>query len=545
MEVDNSDAGQTGNPSHLETQAFRLWTFVHRRASGFSRVQALATLRELEPTDHDEIKPFAKRLQRALETHRVKIAHTAALQAAALVLQGQDWHKIRQGQLVHTLKLLSLTEGPDELIADWHHAGQRLVAICEEWVQRHPAIRAFQIQTTPATFVVSALEIAVNQESREWPAIPIAVISPHGNADDRWLTGVGSCLERLHRRLEETYLAALDGLAVLDFDDSRTHSSLGLPSIAAGDAHNTELVLTREDNPLMPGSGYEIVRGDELACWMQFDLARKGEAAVITVDDDGGWTCGDARFVWSMVTLQPKEFIPGLTTHLMGPSDASKLLRRYRLAKRILGRSLPQRTGRKRLIYPGGPAETYRMDLHRLLLAMNEAGLTWEGYCDEAGEPGRAMVSELPLGFVLPLLARLDIDDPDSVFARPARADLARADDDSVLRALMPRVDHVRYRTCEGITPGARQIVREAIVDLRTSILMRAGAFQIDEPLPDLVYGSDGEELMAKLEELGLVAYVGVLPHFRKFPEDIEPPSGSWPYAFGHSLYLEIELRGA
>ncbi len=51
---------------------------------------------------------------------------------------------------------------------------------------------------------------------------------------------------------------------------------------------------------------------------------------------------------------------------------------------------------------------------------------------------------------------------------------------------------------------------------------------------------------MAKLDELGelgLVTYVGVMPHFRKFPKDIEMPSGGWPYAFGHSLYLGIELR--
>ena len=50
---------------------------------------------------------------------------------------------------------------------------------------------------------------------------------------------------------------------------------------------------------------------------------------------------------------------------------------------------------------------------------------------------------------------------------------------------------------------------------------------------------------MAKLDELGLVAYVGVMPHFRKIPKDIGLPPGSWPYAFGHSLYLDIELRGA
>jgi hypothetical protein len=544
MAVDNSDAGQTGNPSRLETQAFRLWAFVHKRASGFSRDQALATLRELEPADRDEIKPFAKRLQRALEAHRVKIAHTAALQAAALVLQGQDWHKVRQGQLLHALKLLSFTEEPDELIADWHQAGQRLVAICEEWVQRHPEIRAFQIQTTPTTLVVSALEIGRNQGNREWPAIPIAVINA-SDADDRWLIGVASGLETLRRRLEEAHLALIDGLAVLDWCDRRNPPWLGLPSIAASDAHNSELVLTREDNPLMPGSGYEIVRGDELACWTQFDLALNGRSGAITVDDDGGWTCGDARFVWNIVTLLPKEFTPGLASQQIGPPDATKLLRRYRLAKLILGRSLPPRAGRKRLDYLGSPAETYRVNLHKLLLAMDRAGLTWEGYCQEVGETGRAMEPELPLGFVLPLLARLGIDDPDSVFARPARAELARADDDSVLRALMPRVDHVRYRTCQGLTSDATETVREAIAELSASILIRLGAFQTEDPLPDFVYGNDGEELMAKLDELGLVAYVGVMPHFRKFPKDIELPQGSWPYALGHSLYLDIELRGA
>jgi hypothetical protein len=544
MAVDNSDAGQTGNPSHLETRAFRLWTFVHKHASGFSRDQALATLRELEPTDHAEIKPFAKRLQRALETHRVKIAHTAALQAAALVLRGQDWHKARQGQLIHALKLLSFTEEPDELIADWHQAGIRLVAICEEHLQRHPKIRAFQIQTTPTTFVVSALEIVGGQGNREWPAIPIAVITA-SDAQDRWLMGVARGLESLRRRLEETHIALLDGLAVLEWCDSRDPPWLGLPALRAIDVLNSELVLTREDNPLIPGSGYEIVRGDELACWTQFDLALNGQSGAITVDDDGAWTCGDARFLWNIVTLQPKEFVPGLATQQLGPSDAGKLLRRYRHAKRILGRRLPPQTGRKRLDYLGGPAEMYRIDTHKLLLALNKAGLTWEGYCEEAGEAGRAMVPELPFGFVFQLLERLGIDDPDSIFARPTRAELARADDDSVLRALMPRVDHVRYRTCQGLTIDATETVREAIAELSTSIIMRLGVFQTDDPLPDLVYGNDGEDLMAKLAELGLVAYVGVMPHLRKLPKEADLLPGSWPYAFGHSLYLDIELRGA
>jgi predicted ABC-class ATPase len=85
-------------------------------------------------------------------------------------------------------------------------------------------------------------------------------------------------------------------------------------------------------------------------------------------------------------------------------------------------------------------------------------------------------------------------------------------------------------------------MVRELPLGFVFRLLERLG---IDDPLPDLVYGNDGEELMAKLDELGLVAYVGVMPHLRKIPKEADLLPGSWPYAFGHSLYLEIELRGA
>jgi hypothetical protein len=59
-----------------------------------------------------------------------------------------------------------------------------------------------------------------------------------------------------------------------------------------------------------------------------------------------------------------------------------------------------------------------RMGSFARFVAMNQVGLTWEDYCEEVGEPGREMVPEQPLGFVLPLVERLGIDDPDSVFAR-------------------------------------------------------------------------------------------------------------------------------
>ena len=543
MAIDNSADSQPDKPSRLETQAFRLWAFVHKRAAGFSRDQALAALRELEPTDNEGIKPFARRLQRVLEKHRVQLAHTAAIQASALVLQDQDWHRVRQYQLIHSLNLCPFTDKPDEPIADWNQAGQRLAVLCEEHIQQHPGVQAFQIEAAPNGLVISVLEIGVDQGNRGWLAMPIAIITPT-RSDDRWLAGAASGLEKLRRRLEETHMAVLDGLAVIAWRDGREQNRPAAPTIAVNDALNSEIVLTREDDPHSPGSGYEITRGDELACWTQFELAVEGKpAAPITVDEGGAWICGDARFVWDMVTLNAKEFTLGLASKRIEAADATRLLRRYRLAKRIFGRNLQPRVGRKRLDYLGSPAETYRMDLQKLRLAMAGAGLTWEDYCNEVGEAGRDMTPELPLGFTLPLLERLGVDDPDSVFARPARSDLARANDDLVLRALLPRVDHVRYRVCRGLTASTLDSVRDAVAELSSTILMRLGVFQTDDPLPDLVYGNDGQELMAKLDELDLEAYVGVMPHLRKMPKDADLPPGGIPFAFGHSLYLDIDLR--
>ena len=140
----------------------------------------------------------------------------------------------------------------------------------------------------------------------------------------------------LRRRLEEPRIAILDGLEVLAFCDRNDAPWLGAWTPEAKDTPNTELVLVREDNALMPGSGFEITRGDEIACFIQFNLAMEGKTGEITVDDTGGWICGEARYLWHVVTLRAVGFSSQLNTSQMGTNDAMRLLRRYRIAKQNL-----------------------------------------------------------------------------------------------------------------------------------------------------------------------------------------------------------------
>src|SRR5581483_1252929 len=154
---------------------------------------------------------------------------------------------------------------------------------------------------------------------------------------------------------------------------------------------------------------------------------------------------------------------------------------------------------------------------------------------------------ELPIGFVLTLLERLNLDDPNKLFARPTRSELARIDDDKLLRTLLPRVHHVRYRLARGASAETQAAVREAIEELSSSMLVQQSQAQgqlIDpkDPLPYLVFAGDGEELRGKLADLGLVAYAGVMPLLRSTKGVIEQAANMAPFAVGHSLYLDIDF---
>lgn len=63
------------------------------------------------------------------------------------------------------------------------------------------------------------------------------------------------------------------------------------------------------------------------------------------------------------------------------------------------------------------------------------------------------------------------------------------------------------------------------------------------EPLPQLVYSEDAVNLLVSLGEEDLVAYVGVLPYLKRI-DKVDRVENSIPFAFGYSLYLDIDQTG-
>ena len=531
-------------PLSPEEQAAALWTFVHLRTPRFPYDAALEVVRRLAPRPDEPARALAKRLRKELEAKGVTIKHEPALQAASRLLGFESWYAAKASGA----KLKLTTVGPsggEELVETWHALGAKLCAACDEFMAEKPA-RAFHLRFGAGYMMLSA-QITADEDSAQPQSWPILVVNPLGN-ETHWLNDAPPAIERLRRYLEETGEAVLDGVAVLQLChayNGRLNSMVPRAPNAA-DAGNSELILVRADNEL--DTGYEIARGDEMTCWYQFELAIKDHRSEeVTIDEEyGAWHVGAGRYVWQLSTLRPKEIIPGLMIHELGFDESQSLHRRYRHAKRVFGGRLARQAQTKRLEYLGSVPETYRVDLHKLLLAMNKAGLTWETYCAEAGE-SVLMESHLPVGFVLALLERLNLEDPNTVFARPTRSELARVEDDKLLRTLLPRVDHVRYRLARGASGEVQAAVREAIEELSASLLIRISQdhgrlMDPKDPLPYLVFGGDGEELRAKLAEHGLVIYAGVMPNLRSTKGLIEQREGMWPFAVGHSLYLDIDF---
>lgn len=277
-----------------------------------------------------------------------------------------------------------------------------------------------------------------------------------------WLHEAHPALEKLRRHLEETGKAVLDGYAVLDLC-ARSHSRPGeMTTVMVVDVPNTELVLHRADDEDDPSSGYEIARGDELTCWHQLELSMRNDTIdempelEISVPQEGVgcWLVNGCRYVWMRETLKPKEYVPGRIEHFIGPDDCARLLRRYRLAKRIHGTTFKFHEQTKRLEYLGSPPEDYRVNLHFMLHRLNAGGLTWEAYCEKFGAEPLSAQDRLPVGFVFQFLQNLKVENPNKVFATPNLTDMARVNDDSLLRTLMPRVESVRYGQAPGPGPG-------------------------------------------------------------------------------------------
>jgi hypothetical protein len=524
----------------LSERAARVHAYVVQKHSRFDREAAERVAAGVEPYWFEPTKALAKRVRAALVAEGVKIGHESSLHLTARLQGFSDYFSAPKGPDA----LATVVFGPEAVALsspDWRTCTHALVDACERWLDSHPNSRLLRLEVSPNLLAIYGVAAAASGEGGV--STPVAAVRPL--VGGTWLEGAASALETLRRHVEESRRATLDGLALARFCSSRDRDALPYcpwPVTQASDAPYSELVLMHQDHEL--DAGYEIVRGDEVACWLQLlEALAAQQPSAIRLDDDGAWLSGNERYLWEVVTLRPHEVVPGLS-HANLPFDESRhLLRRFQAAVR--GHNLqPLRDGARRRF--GGidePPSHCQLDAHSVLRSLRKRGETWEGFCASIGLEGQLPNKPVELGVFLTLAEHLEHADPTSLLHRPTRSELSAVVDDQLLRALMPRVDHVRYRVASGVEISQREVLQEAVQDFAASIAMRNGALNIKPALPDVVYAGDCEELRLALEGVGLVMFIGLMPHLAPVSEDIRakfPQVGR--YAFGTTLFIDIDV---
>lgn len=548
-------------PITSEAQAAALWMFVQAKAPRFTLDAARDVINRLDLRQGEDPKPLAKRLRAALEAHRVAFKHTNALQAASRLAGFASWHENKDDD-THRLKFVTLDN--DQVRETSFRSWDELAAELRDWADRLLGRGQLPLGVLTLSFTGKVLNLstpvppakdAAQQRNEAWPLGTVT-----SAVDDvQWLAGAPAALEKLRRHLEENGHAVLDGYAVLRLC-ATSQDEPGHPmAVTVSDVVNSELVLMREDSEYDPQSGYEIARGDELTCWHQLELSLRKDSnnemppVQISIPGEGGgaWHANGIRYVWAVETLKPQAYVPGRVNRQIGIPDCERLLRRYNLAKRIHGKSFKHHEHTKRGDYLGAPPDTYRVDLHFLLRELSAAGLTWESYIEKFGAEPLPMTDHLPIGFVCQFLDDLLVDKPNQIFARPNLSEMVRVDDDGLLRALMPRVEHVRYMAPNDLDVARANDLHAAIEEfagsLHTQKMLAGGGMQMEDELPHLVWATDAEEIRLSADALGLAMYAATIPHLITIEGLLPQVPGikSWPWAFGNALYLRFVHAGS
>lgn len=298
MAAATAPLAQPTSPQDLQVTAVALWTFVHLKVPSFTSEAALKVVEDLQHKPDEDPKALAKRLRKALSVAGISLKHTAALDAACCILGHSSWHACNREPAVPKLKLIVMVKAPEEQFLSWHELAPRLAEWLEAWHQVKPT-KVFEVRFGYDFILICVPEPKKDSQAGETEMVPVLAINPIGEGNG-WLTEAPAAFEMVRRRLEETEKAILDGVATLQICGRYGPDVLAkLPDVpqpvTPDDTCNSELVLLREDNELMPGDGFEIARGDELTCWSQLELAVKDETKGQSLDislEEGAWRVG-------------------------------------------------------------------------------------------------------------------------------------------------------------------------------------------------------------------------------------------------------------
>jgi hypothetical protein len=555
-----SAASGPGNASlSPEARAAALWTFVQAKMPRFTLDDALEVVQGLDVRGDEDPKALAKRLRVALRARGVGLKHTHALQAASRLAGESSFHT---DERVQQPKLRFMTFNnvgvhvQERSFAAWDDLAQFVREVLDELTKNGLLpLNVATVRFTGTDFQFWAPMRGVGSDGEERSSdAPLFAVS--GLVDD-WLGGAPAFIEKVRRHLEERGKAVLDGCEVIHLCTEREPVPRVPGDVTIADVPNTELVLLREDNEDDPHSGFEIARGDELTCWHQLELSMRDDrtnelpSLVIRVPEEGvgAWFVNERRYVWARETLHPKEYVPGRSVSFIGPHQCDRLLRRYRLAKRIHGDTFKHHPLNKSLDYLSGVPDGYRVDQHYLLRQLKDAGLTWEQCVEEFSPEPLEMKALLPVGFVFQVLQKLKLEDPNKAFALPNISEMQRVDDDGLLRALLPRVQSVRAVRPWGMSDEDKKALDEALSDFgagrRLQVMTAGGSFRTEQEMPYLLIAGEATDLRGAVESLGLTMYAAVMPHLLStkglVPETNVP---SWPWALGYALFFRFQRQG-
>lgn len=548
-------------PLSDEARAATLWSFIQAKAPRFTVDESLEVVLSLRINPREDRNTLAKRLRKALHARGIALKHVNSLHAAAQLCGVPSWHSNREP--VPARLQFNAFDRDFHLEQSEFATWSELAAALRLWVDKLLARGQIPLGVLTMSFTGRSLQFSVpapkegNAARNEmWP---LGGVTPMVENDDNWLAEAPAGIEKLRRHLEQSGKAVLDGYSALYLCANTFNRSGSINAVTASDVVNSELVLLREPDEDDPHSGYEIARGDELTCWHQLELSLRddrtnlppaGMDVVVPVEGVGAWFVNGVRYVWALETLKPQEFVPGRIYRQLGIPDCERMLRRYKLAKRIHSGGFRHHDMTKRVDYLSRPPEMWRVDLHRVLNILSKAGMTWESYIDKFGAESVPMEKLLPVGFVMQLLEDLRVEDPNKVFAWPTLAQMALVTDDNLLHSLMPRVDTVRYAKPRDIDAELADSLHQAVDDFAAALqvqkVVAAGGLSMKDELPYLVYANDAQELRLSAEALGMQMHVAVSPHLISTKGLIPEVPGikAWPWAFGHALLVRFERAG-
>jgi len=538
---------ESSAPLDAQQRADGLYAFVGSIFPNFTPKLALQIVQQVSAHWLEPPKGLARTVRTALADFGYKISHVSALQAASRIQGHSDYFHTPKPPLL--LKVLDFTGvGALTSVVSWRECSGLISDACDCWLQRHPTCAVISLECRSTGLSVFGVRSSTGEGAQRADCDLIAFAGPNGSRP--WLTpAMGAAVEAIRRRVEEAQSRAIvDGVAAIVYCHGRAHS---LPVDRHShdpdprDASNAELVLMRQDDEL--DAGFEIARGDELACWAQLELAleKSGPLDAVAIDDLGVWIINSMRFAWEVAILRNEAGVPQLLRGNLPSEQSHRLLRRYKALKRLVASSLRPAPRAKRIEALYDLPSHCQLDVQRVQRALNERGETWETFCERISPVPLDVAAPIELGVFMNLAIELKHPNPDDLLARPRREQLHVALDDHLLRALIPRVDHVRYRVPSALHPESKSAIKEIVDSLATSIALRLGMFPMERTLPDAVYSADGEELISTILDLGLDLYVGLMPHFIRVPESLDAgplPEHVSPYAIGTSLFLHIEI---